>query len=332
MRAAHARARADRHPHGDAGARRHVVGARDPPLRSERVDKETARPGAHQGLLRRHRRRRAARARAHQARAARRRLLRRHVVHAAGAVDAGDAHARPVPEPRRAHLRPRPPHADIDAEFRKRGFINLGEATSGRSCLFTREPVRTLAELRKTLLWTWDVDETLEPRRSTRLGLHIVAAPLERGARALRRRQASTASSPCRRRRWRSSGRRRRKYLLPLGSASLTRCVFFANRAFDPLPDQSKRDHAQRGGEFAATHCDELGKEQDDALARRAVRQAGADDAAADAGALRARLLLRGARAARQAWRSRWCRRRCSIEVLSLLADYRAEHRDVEGP
>src|SRR6476659_799604 len=45
----------------------------------------------------------------------------------------------------------------LDAEFLKHGFINLGEATLGPEMLFTRSPVHNLAELRKPVLWVWDL-------------------------------------------------------------------------------------------------------------------------------------------------------------------------------
>ena len=47
---------------------------------------------------------------------------------------------------------------NVDVEFKKAGFVNLGVAGMGPSIVFTKQPVTTWAELQKLRLWRWDID------------------------------------------------------------------------------------------------------------------------------------------------------------------------------
>src|SRR5512142_3095259 len=45
-------------------------------------------------------------------------------------------------------------------EIQQHGFVMLGGVGNfGSEIIFTREPVRTMADLRKTRLWTWNLDD-----------------------------------------------------------------------------------------------------------------------------------------------------------------------------
>ena len=120
----------------------------------------------------------------------------------------------------------------------------------------------------------------------------------------------------------------RAKLLLPLRLGVARACVIITNRAFDPLPDAWQGDRAQGGGARASACCEELGREQDDALLGGLFAKQGltivplvpetAPQFFFEARALRDKL-------------PSWCRRRCSSACSTLLADYRAEHRDARG-
>src|SRR4051812_37703060 len=71
----------------------------------------------------------------------------------------------------------------LDKECLAHGFINLGEATLGPEMLFTRNPVHDLAELKKTLLWVWDLDDSLS-MQARALGMRTVPMPLDAAGRA----------------------------------------------------------------------------------------------------------------------------------------------------
>jgi TRAP-type C4-dicarboxylate transport system substrate-binding protein len=48
----------------------------------------------------------------------------------------------------------------FDEEFKKAGFVNLGESTLGPSMIFLRKPVHTFAELTKVRIWSLKDDMT----------------------------------------------------------------------------------------------------------------------------------------------------------------------------
>jgi TRAP-type C4-dicarboxylate transport system substrate-binding protein len=127
----------------------------------------------------------------------------------------------------------------LDQEFLRNGFVNLGEATLGPELLFTREPVRDMAELRKTLLWVWEDDAELRTQAPA-LGLRIVATPLEGGARAYDDKSVDgfiampTAALAFQ---WST----RTRYLTSLRAGHLNGCILVANRAFDRLPIEQQQ-------------------------------------------------------------------------------------------
>src|SRR5438477_195393 len=70
----------------------------------------------------------------------------------------------------------------LDEEFRRAGFINLAEGGVGPHVLFTRHPVRSLDELRRTRLWVWDLDDVMRAELPE-LGVRIITSPLDGAAR-----------------------------------------------------------------------------------------------------------------------------------------------------
>ena len=97
----------------------------------------------------------------------------------------------------------------MDAEAEKAGFQLLGVTTLGQDVLFTRKPVRSLAELRAQRLWRWDGDD-IGIATARAMGLERRADAGARGDGGDGGAGGSTASWPSRRRRWPSSGRRAR--------------------------------------------------------------------------------------------------------------------------
>jgi TRAP-type transport system periplasmic protein len=66
----------------------------------------------------------------------------------------------------------------IEAEFAKAGFTYLGHAVLGSIEVFTRNPVRSLAELKREKMWMWDVDEITHDGLAA-VGLKMVSLPIE---------------------------------------------------------------------------------------------------------------------------------------------------------
>ncbi len=215
----------------------------------------------------------------------------------------------------------------IDAEFLRNGFINLGEATLGGEMLFTREPVRDLGDLKKTLLWIWDDDVALRTQAPA-LGLHVVATPLEGGARAYDDKSVDgfiaipTAALAFQ---WSAQAH----YLANLEISYRNGCVFFSSRVFDALPIETQR-YVRAATAKLRQRLDDLTVRQDAALvdglfARQGLKTVPVSD--------RFRLdFFSEAREMRDHIAAQLVSRRILDEVLSWLADYRAEHQLSAGP
>jgi TRAP-type C4-dicarboxylate transport system substrate-binding protein len=121
----------------------------------------------------------------------------------------------------------------IEQEAQAAGFALLGVATLGQDVLFTRAPVRSLAELRKQRLWRWDGDDAgIATARA--MGLTVVPTPLHEAMRAIEASQIDgfmaipTAALAFQ---WST----RTHYLTSLRAGHLNGCIVVANRAFDRL-------------------------------------------------------------------------------------------------
>jgi len=212
----------------------------------------------------------------------------------------------------------------LDEEFRRAGFVNLGLVGIGPELIFSRKPIRTLAEAKATRLWTWGDDNTLAPGLDG-LGFTTVRADLPEAGRLYDQGKVDGfVAAPAAALAFQWSARA--KYLLPLRLASLDACILISNRAWDPLPDSFK-SVVRNAAAHAANLCEELGREQDEQLlgglfAKQGVIiqplvQAMVSQFFDESRALRDRKPLVPAELLER--------------VLTLLADYRAEHRDVGG-
>ncbi|MCU1277920.1 MAG: TRAP-type C4-dicarboxylate transport system, substrate-binding protein [bacterium] len=72
---------------------------------------------------------------------------------------------------------------NVDDEFKRAGFVNLGTAGMGPSIIFTRAPVTTWAELKKMRLWRWDLDPVAW-QQARMMGLDVVPLSVNGGAAA----------------------------------------------------------------------------------------------------------------------------------------------------
>jgi TRAP-type C4-dicarboxylate transport system substrate-binding protein len=213
----------------------------------------------------------------------------------------------------------------LDEEFRRSGVVNLGLVGIGPELIFSRKPMRTLAEAKATKLWTWGDDNTLGPGLDG-LGFSTVRADLPEAGRLFDNGKIDgfiAAPAAALAFQWSA----RAKYLLPLRLASLDACVLISNRAFDPLPEAWKTV-VRTAAAKAASLCEELGREQDDALLGGLFAKQGMTI-----------LPLLPAMVSQFFFESRALRDRIPLvpaelleRVLTLLADYRAEHRDEAQP
>jgi TRAP-type transport system periplasmic protein len=214
----------------------------------------------------------------------------------------------------------------IDEEFRRAGFYNLGLASIGPELIFSRKPIRTLAEAKATKLWIWGADDMLGPGLRA-AGFSTVPARLEEAGKLYDEGKVDGfVAAPAAALAFQWSARS--KYLYPLRLASLDACVIVANRAFDPLPQEWKAI-IRHAAAHAISRVDETSREQDDALLGGLFAKQGltiiqpTSDVRAE--------FFDDARAVRDKITSELISRQLLDQVLTLLADYRAEHRDIEG-
>jgi len=216
----------------------------------------------------------------------------------------------------------------FDEDFRKQGFVNLGDVGIGPDLIFSREPIRNMDELRRAKLWTWSLDEVFVATFSM-LGMHAVPLPIDSAYRAYEDHRVDgflavpTAALGFQ---WSTQAR----YLTDLHIAFLRACILISTRAFDPLPTEAKMALLNSSAK-GMMQLENRGREQDDQLlgglfAKQGMKMVPVTEA------FRAEFFAQ-ARAAREqlAQMGKLVRPELVQRVLTLLADYRAEHRAVEG-
>lgn len=124
--------------------------------------------------------------------------------------------------------------ADIDTELGAGGFFNLGQGQFGDDALFSRQPVRSFAEMRRMRWFVWDVDPVSQ-KMAAAMGLRTVPLALVDAGRAYdERRIDGFIATPTAALAFQWSAQTR--YVTPLGAAMLPACMVVANRAYDALP------------------------------------------------------------------------------------------------
>jgi TRAP-type C4-dicarboxylate transport system substrate-binding protein len=210
----------------------------------------------------------------------------------------------------------------LEEEFHGRGYTSLAVATVGPAVLFTREPVRSLADLRRLRVWFWEFEGMR--MHLSEMGIPAVALPLERAGAAydlgrvdgfLAVPQAALAFQ------WSAQAR----YVSDLRIALLVGCLVVANRAFDELPLEAQAALRAAGAKLRA-RVEEVGRAQDEALlgslfARQGLRPMPVSDEFRSE-------FLQAARAARERLGERLVPLKLLARVVEMLADYRAENRE----
>lgn len=151
----------------------------------------------------------------------------------------------------------------MDQESQAAGFALLGVTTLGQDVLFTRAPVRSLAELKKQRLWRWDGDDAgIATARA--MGLTVVPTPVHEAMKAIEAARIDgfmaipTAAVAFQ---WST----RTRYLTPLRAGHLNGCILVANRSFDRLPIEHQQ--VLRGAVAKlASRLEEISRRDDDAL------------------------------------------------------------------
>jgi TRAP-type C4-dicarboxylate transport system substrate-binding protein len=121
----------------------------------------------------------------------------------------------------------------LSEEFASSGFAYLGGPQLGADMYFTRDPVRTFAEVRRTKLWVWDLDAvTLSAMRA--IGLNMVPSPVDQALAAYDAGRADGfLAIPAAALAFQWSTRARNLTAMPF--AYLSGCLLIATRALDTL-------------------------------------------------------------------------------------------------
>jgi TRAP-type transport system periplasmic protein len=212
----------------------------------------------------------------------------------------------------------------LDAEFLKAGFVNLGEMGLGPDVIFSRTPLTTMADVKKTRLWIWDLDEVYR-ETMTAMGMTIVPRPLDSAARDYDRHlldgfiAVPTAALAFQ---WSAESR----YYIDLRPSFLRGCLLISSRAFDQLPVAGQQAVKQAAARTIA-RLEEIGRAQDEALLGGLFEKQGLKKLPTTE-AFRAEFFAL-AQQAREVVAPKLVPEGLLQRVLGMLADYRGVHRGV---
>ena len=153
--------------------------------------------------------------------------------------------------------------SQIREEFVRAGYVFLGSGSLGPDVLFTREPVRDLADLKRVRLWIWDLDDAIR-MQMPELGLKSVPMPINDAARAYDRGKidgfvalpgAALAFQ------WSAQAR----YLSNLRMGFVSGCVLLSRPVYDALPLESRQALEAAVAKMQA-RFEDLEQQQDAAL------------------------------------------------------------------
>jgi len=210
----------------------------------------------------------------------------------------------------------------LSDEFQKSGYVLLTLSGLGPEVAFLRRPVRTFEELRRTVMWRWNIDD-MGLLGAREMGMSVVPLPLEDAARAYDERRVDGfygIPSAALAFQWSA----RPLYLMDLHLSYLWGCLAVTSRTFARLTTEQQQALRASGAKLSR-RFEEVGRQQDDALldglfARQGVRSLPVDPQLQ-------REFFAAAHDARERLGDKLVPHAVLERVLALLADYRAEHR-----
>jgi len=211
----------------------------------------------------------------------------------------------------------RPTFAD---EAVKSGFALLATIGLGPTVVFSREPIRDMADLRRARLWRWDLDD-VGLAMVGEMGFHVTPLPLVEAGRAYDQgRVDGFLAIPTGALAFQWSAQAR--YLLQQDLDYLIGCMLVANRAMDELPVEGQQVLRSAAAKLQQ-RIEDLGRRQDEALMSGLFARQGLKPVA-PSNAFRAEFLA-AARAARERLGDKLVPRALMLQVGRLLEDYRVE-------
>jgi TRAP-type transport system periplasmic protein len=209
----------------------------------------------------------------------------------------------------------------IDKELAAAGFHNVGAAGLGSDMLFSRAPINSLADMKKTRIWFWDLDEPMRAQLKA-LGIPAVGLPVEDALRAYEDKRIDgfmsipTAALAYQ---WSASV----SYLSELKLGFLAGCMVMTHRAWDALSIEDRTAITGAAAKFQV-RLEELGRSQDAALLGTLFQRQGLKKTPVST--MFTSEFLEAARTAREALRDNVIPGELIDRVTGWLADYRAEY------
>jgi TRAP-type transport system periplasmic protein len=210
---------------------------------------------------------------------------------------------------------------ELNREFARSGFTNLGIGSFGPVMFFSRRPIRTMTDLKTQRFWSYDLDDVTTTMLRY-MGINIAPMSIDQALRAYDEgRVDGFICTPTAALAFQWSARA--SYVSDLTIGELPGCFVIADRALDPLSLEHRRVIANAVAKFVG-RFEALGHQQDDALLGGLFERQGMHMIVAT-DELRNRFYST-ARAARDHVEATVIPPALLTRALGWLADYRVEH------
>jgi TRAP-type C4-dicarboxylate transport system substrate-binding protein len=210
----------------------------------------------------------------------------------------------------------------LDKEAERNGFVNIGEAVVGPSVVFSRRPIANMKDFAGQKLWIWSTDDVLKDMLP-RIGVEVAALPIHEAGRAYDDGRIDGFVTPAAAAlgfRWSAQAR----YFTELRMGFISGCLLISTAAFDSLsPDLQTVLRASAAK--AQVRFERVGRSQERELLDGLFRKQGLTPVRVDE-SVRATFFSQ-ARIAREHIPPTLVSPDLIQRVLSLLADFRSEHR-----
>jgi TRAP-type C4-dicarboxylate transport system substrate-binding protein len=213
----------------------------------------------------------------------------------------------------------------LDKEFQAEGFTNLVEVGLGADVLFTKDPVTSMADLRRQRFWIWDLDDVFK-LELPELGVHAVPVALAEARAAYEAGRFDgfiglpTAALAFQ---WATLV----NHVTDLRLGFLSGCLLISTRTFDSLPLEAQHAFRHAAAKLQA-RVEDMGGEQDRALLSGLFARQGMK--ADPVGATFRAEFFAAARAAREKLGEKLVPLQLLHNVEGMLADFRGEHSSRE--
>jgi TRAP-type C4-dicarboxylate transport system substrate-binding protein len=151
----------------------------------------------------------------------------------------------------------------LEQEFAQNGFVYLGHSIVGEVMVAARRPVRNLAELKATKLWSWDID-VVTTAVYREMGLNLMPAPIDSASSLYSDgRIDGFLAMPAAMLAFQWSAQAH--HMTEVGANYLVACLVFTDKVISKLPLPQQQIMRSATAKLAA-RLDAVGAEQDEKL------------------------------------------------------------------